>query len=195
MKMRLKALNKPIGAESENAENEDNGLALHIPTETGVVHILLEDIICLEADNNYTIFHRRESQPLILRGFLADYERMLPSSSSSDFMRVHRSAVVNMSAIVRVERNHSRKGLLLTLQGGREVKVSREKTQLFLKRYYGNIVVTHDGSQLVIELRGVLAQADRRAGGGGGRKKISRHRKEKTFAFPKNGRKQTQGKH
>jgi two-component system LytT family response regulator len=100
VKMRLKALNKPIGAESANAESED-GSALHIPTKTGVEYVAYEDIICLEADNNYTIVHRVESKPLILRGSLTEYAQRLPSSA--DFFFANRSYIVGKRYIREVD--------------------------------------------------------------------------------------------
>lgn len=186
------------------ADGNEGTSSITITSPRGEVHIPVAEIVCCVAKNTYTEVwyhtgtpengngkpshhaHTHTVEQHLHAENLQAWEAKLPPS---DFMRVHRSAVVNMSAIVRVERNHTRKGLTLTLQGGHEIKVSREKTQLFLKRYYGNLVVTPDGSQLVVELRGALAQNGRRASaGGGGGQKIPRHHKEKTSAFPKNGK-------
>lgn len=93
IKMRLKVLNKPIGAADEftaGAEETDDQ-TLHIPTDEGVLHIPFEEITCLEADNNYTTIHRAESRPVTTRAFLSGYEPILPSA---DFFRVNRSFIV-----------------------------------------------------------------------------------------------------
>jgi DNA-binding LytR/AlgR family response regulator len=152
MKMRLKALNKPIGAESENAENEDNGLALHIPTETGVVHISFEELICLEADNNYTVFHCAENPPLILRGFLADYEKMLSPSSSSDFFRVNRSYIVQKRYIREIDLKK------------REIKLTEN---VMLRK---PIIVSHSRKNVLRAWRKELLSAMHQKWGGGSKR-------------------------
>ncbi len=159
--------------------SKETSAIIAIASPHGEVHIPVADIVCCVAKNIYTEVwyhtgtpendngkpshhaHTHTVEQHLHAENLQTWEAKLPPS---DFMRVHRSAMVNMNAIVRVERNHTCKGLTLTLQGGHEVKVSREKTQFFLKRYYGNLVVTPDGSQLMVELRGALAQNSKRGG-------------------------------
>lgn len=157
VKMRLKALNKPIGAEIESAENESaeggiadgkDGLALHISTKTGVEYVAYDDIICLEADNNYTIVHRVESKPLILRGSITEHAQMLPSSA--DFVFANRSYIVQKRYIREVD--------LKT----REITLT-EKVMLRKP-----IVVTHSRKNVLREWRNELLSAIHQKNRGGG---------------------------
>lgn len=170
---------------SEEVRGNDVSIITFVTSE-GDIHIPVADITCCLALNTYTEVcyyrdtkHTKQSRTQLTKHHLHNSVRHLHSDNlrqwehqlpKDHFMRVHRSAVVNMNAITRVERHHTRKGLILTLRDGREVKVAREKTQLFLKRYYGNLVVTRDGAHLVVEHKKNTDTYRERLTGGGGRK-------------------------
>ena len=63
--------------------------------------VLLSDLAILEADNNYTTVYTRDGK-FIYSTVLKKMEEKLPSS---DFIRVHRSYVVNVQAIEGFEGN------------------------------------------------------------------------------------------
>jgi DNA-binding LytR/AlgR family response regulator len=85
-------------------------------TGTGRTRIRLQDIECLEADRNYINVYTPQ-RSYLLRRTLNSMEKSLPAG---DFLRVHRSIIVNR-AMIR-ERRH---GGVLVLCSGRAVRVSR----------------------------------------------------------------------
>jgi DNA-binding LytR/AlgR family response regulator len=89
---------------------------VEVMTGTGRTRIRLQDIECLEADRNYINVYTPQ-RSYLLRRTLNSMEKSLPAD---DFLRVHRSIIVNR-AMIR-ERRH---GGVLVLCSGRAVRVSR----------------------------------------------------------------------
>lgn len=89
---------------------------LEVMTGTGHTRIRLEDIECLEAERNYINVHT-PGRSYLLRRTLASLEESL---GARNFERVHRSLIVNRARI-----REWRRGGVLVLDSGREVRVSR----------------------------------------------------------------------
>lgn len=68
-----------------------------------LVRISTGTIQYIESLNDRTIVHRIDGDPVASLISLHDVEEMLPTDQ---FMRVHRSFIVNMAAVREVERNH-----------------------------------------------------------------------------------------
>src|SRR6186713_1316693 len=62
-----------------------------IPTSEGLQFIKLNEIIYLEANNNYTYFHLSGHKYIVSRT-LKDFEEMLPEDT---FLRIHNSYIIN----------------------------------------------------------------------------------------------------
>lgn len=85
---------------TEPRENDYvNGAHFFIKVKNQLKKILLEDIGVLEAYDNYSYVHTAESKHLI-SSTLKQLEQKLPQES---FIRVHRSYMVNLKAIERIE--------------------------------------------------------------------------------------------
>lgn len=91
-------------------------IVVEVMTGTGRTQVRLEDIECLEADRNYINVHTR-ARSYLLRQTLSSLEKSL---EPRDFMRIHRSIIVNR-AMIRERRG----GGVLVLNSGRVVRVSR----------------------------------------------------------------------
>ena len=78
------------------------------------------DIIWIEAEDYYVLVHSKQGRHLV-RATLASFEQRLDPRT---FLRVHRTAIVNVDE-VRTVRDDGR--LLLTLSSGAEVGVSRSR--------------------------------------------------------------------
>jgi hypothetical protein len=89
---------------------------VEVMTGTGHTRIRLEDIECLEAERNYINVHTPE-RTYLLRRTLSSLEESL---GSRNFERVHRSIIVNRAKV-----RERRRGGVLVLHSGREVRVSR----------------------------------------------------------------------
>jgi two-component system LytT family response regulator len=90
------------------------------------IHIVkIEDIIYLAADNNYTTFHIKDSEPIVISRTLKEYDKILDSKG---FFRSHQSFLVNVIEIVRISKKD---GGYLVMSNGAEVPLAtRRKEQL-----------------------------------------------------------------
>jgi two-component system LytT family response regulator len=80
----------------------------------------ITDIEWIEAADDYTTLHAGATKPLCNLG-LGEIEKRL---NSQQFMRVHRSAIINISRIRHLEKD-GEGGMIATMASGEEVKVSR----------------------------------------------------------------------
>jgi two-component system LytT family response regulator len=92
---------------------------LVIPMRDGDRHLPVADIVRCEADRNYTVFHLRRGERVMSSRTLNSYEEFL---ADNDFVRVHRSHIVNRSHVRSV-------GALddLLMDDGSKVEISRRR--------------------------------------------------------------------
>lgn len=101
-----------------NRSQETDSLA--VPARDGVVKVPVGSIDWLQAEDNYVRLHAAGRSHLV-RATLSALEKRL---ASSDFVRIHRSAVVSVSRIARLRRLASdRYAVVLTT--GAQLRVSR----------------------------------------------------------------------
>jgi hypothetical protein len=98
------------------AARERSSDLVEVMTGTGHASIRIQDIEFLEAERNYINVHTPE-RTYLLRRTLASLEESL---ARRNFERVHRSIIVNRDKI-----REWRRGGVLVLRSGREVRVSR----------------------------------------------------------------------
>ncbi|HLP93394.1 MAG TPA: LytTR family DNA-binding domain-containing protein [Saprospiraceae bacterium] len=111
-------------------------LRIAIPTSRGLEMIPVSDILYLEADWNYTYFHfMRGGVKLKLHASqsLKNYESAL--ESYPDFLKVHRSYVVNLLQVDRFNRSDS----ALELSDGSVVPVARGSREELEERLRGGM--------------------------------------------------------
>ena len=101
---------------------------LSVPTTEGVLWIPTQDIIRLEAMRSYCSIHLTNGKRLVASHPLSDFEKQL---DTVEFMRVHKSHLVNMSQIQEYIRGE---GGSLVLKDGSSVSVSRATKQAVLER-------------------------------------------------------------
>jgi preprotein translocase subunit SecG len=121
---------------SENVESETDessvkrlGIADHITVRSGtkIKIIPVGDIRFIKADGDYISIHAAEGSWL-KEQTMNSAENMLPMDS---FLRVHRSYIVNINSISRIERYGERHQLVL--RDGETVKISVARYQLLRK--------------------------------------------------------------
>ena len=98
-----------------------------IPTADGLQFINLEDIMYLEASNNYTYIFLSTSQKLLVSRTLKEFEDLLPSET---FLRIHHSNIVNSIFVVRYIRGE---GGQVVMRDGTVLDVSKRKKSEFLQ--------------------------------------------------------------
>ncbi len=100
-----------------------------IPTANGLQFINLEDIMYLEASNNYTNIYLSASQKYLVSRTLKDFEDLLPAET---FLRIHHSTIIN---IFYVERYIRGDGGQVVMRNGIWLDVSKRKKSEFLQAF------------------------------------------------------------
>jgi two-component system LytT family response regulator len=105
-------------------EKESRKQRIVVPLAKGELLINSDEIDWIEADDYYAAIHARNARHLVRESLSSLAERLDPSQ----FVRVHRSAIVNVARVNEVR--HEGPETLLVLQDGAEVRVSRRKRQV-----------------------------------------------------------------
>lgn len=105
---------------------------IQIPTPTGMRVVKLEEIVYLEAKNNYTFIHLTSKKSgLMLAKNLGQMERDLPADY---FFRSHKSFLVNIQAIKEYNRDDT---FALVMSNGDKVRLARRKKAALKSRLSG----------------------------------------------------------
>lgn len=113
------------GAAAVPGKSDDNKNLVLINHSKGFTLVDFKDIIWLEASDNYTNLFLNGQKKIVASKTLKEFETILPTS---DFFRVHRSALVNIH-FVKEYSNHD--GGEVILSDGTRVQVSKARTQEF----------------------------------------------------------------
>lgn len=132
-------INKVRKQTAEREARENRGLPLSvnlprrafnritIPTIEGLVFVEFDDILYVEAQSNYTIFHLNRQPKLTVSKTLKEVEEMLPADL---FFRIHHSHIVNLAFIRKYIRGN---GGQIELADGTQLDVSRRRKEEFLR--------------------------------------------------------------
>ncbi len=101
-----------------------------VPTAEGFELIYAEQIICCEANNNYTNFFLKNKNKIVACRTLKDIEEQLQGFPF--FVRVHNSYLVNLNEVTRYIRGE---GGYLVMSDGTSVNVSRSRKEALLKHF------------------------------------------------------------
>ncbi|MDQ3015519.1 MAG: LytTR family DNA-binding domain-containing protein [Bacteroidota bacterium] len=108
-----------------NEKDRNNRLA--VASLEGLQFVLMDDIIYLEAESNYTSIYLQSDPRIIVSKVLKDFEELLPSNK---FIRIHHSHIINL--------NHLRKylkgeGGQVEMSNGKMLDISRRKKEEFIR--------------------------------------------------------------
>src|ERR1051326_7627958 len=92
-----------------------------IPTTEGLQFINVEDIVYLEASNNYTNIFLSTNQKFLVSRTLKDFEEMLPGET---FLRIHHSNIINKYYVEKYIRGE---GGQVVMRHGYVLDVSKRK--------------------------------------------------------------------
>lgn len=113
-----------------NMQRKQLPTRLSISTSEGIIFIEIKNIIRLEAKQNYTEFTFVNSQKKILASInLGEYEDRL--KTYSEFMRVHRSHLVNLKFVEKYVKGD---GGYLDIKGGDKITISRKYKDLIINQ-------------------------------------------------------------
>lgn len=100
---------------------------ISLPTFDGFEIVSTQDIILFSAENNYRNVHLKNEKKILVTKTIKVYDDLL---STSGFLRVHQSHLVNVSSIVKYTNGD---GGSLTLSNNSTIDVSRRKKEFLLK--------------------------------------------------------------
>lgn len=112
----------------KNIEKKDaKDFRIAVPSNQGVFFFTIEEVVRMEADKSYTHIHLVNKKPFIASKTLKHFEEML---EGFDFIRTHKSHLVNPRHITRVSNDHD----FILLTDGSKVEVSRRKKEEVLQQ-------------------------------------------------------------
>ena len=85
--------------------------------------MLIKDIICILAEGNYTNIFSLDKKKYLVRKLLKDWVVVLPKNN---FLRIHRSALINLNHISGIEKWHNSTFRVHLLNFDRSIAVSRQ---------------------------------------------------------------------
>ena len=97
-----------------------------VPSHNGYEMIKLNDIIAIEAENNYVFFILEDGRKLLASQALSYYEDLLPEHS---FFRIHKSHIINFKKVTSVEPGRMGKALL---SNGKALDIAARRKAAFL---------------------------------------------------------------
>lgn len=125
-------MNKAENNRNESLKNLANDLTdrtaikkITLPSGQGYRLVDIDEIIRIEADSNYSVFHLNNLEKIAVSKILKEYEEILPEER---FVRVHKSSIVNLKY---VKEYNSKNGLQVILTNGDAITVSRRRASDF----------------------------------------------------------------
>ena len=106
---------------------EEANKKLVIPHQTGITFLEENEIVCLEANRNYTEIHTKSDKKILVAKTLGDFEELLTTSS---FFRAHRSFIINLQAL---EQWVNKEGGYLLMSNQLRVPLARNRRERFFK--------------------------------------------------------------
>lgn len=104
------------------SKKEVKDFKIAVPSAEGFYFFMVDEILRLEADKNYTHIHLQQKRPFIASKTLKHFEDLLDDFS---FIRTHKSHLVNPRHVTRLSNNSE----YLVLTDGSRVEVSRRKKE------------------------------------------------------------------
>lgn len=102
-------------------KKDRNAFKLALATLERTYFFAPHDIMWCEGNNNYTHFHLKDHAPVVVSKTLKEYEEML---SEFDFIRVHKSFLVNTSYISEIDKEG-----IIKMADGTPIAISRRRKE------------------------------------------------------------------
>ncbi len=117
-------------------ENFESNLPekIALPTSSGIEIVLPEDIIYVEAFNNYSTFHISDGRKIMVSKTIGYVESLI---ATDDFLRIHKTNIINMRHIESY--NLSKSGGDITMKNGKKLVLSRRTKQNFIDKIENRI--------------------------------------------------------
>lgn len=103
---------------------------LGIPSLSEIMFVRIDDIICIQSDNNYSLVHTQKGEKLVSSKNIGYYEELL---SDLHFFRVHNSYLINLKKIKQYVRG---KSAIVMMDNGMRLDVASRRKEEFLEMLY-----------------------------------------------------------
>lgn len=125
-----KNINMQVKSLLHNINNVNSGLQkVAVHTVDGLEFVKAEDIVRLEAQGSYTVFHLVNKLTLLASKNIKDYEDIL---TGDIFFRIHNSHIINLNAI---KKYHKGRGGYIIMDDGTTIEVATRRKNDFLSRF------------------------------------------------------------
>lgn len=104
----------------------DNKILIRVGSHS--VMIKLDEIIFITADRQYSKIYVKDDRHFVIKKSLKDWEKILPGNL---FARIHRSAIINLGFIVKVERVEKNKYRVYLKCADNPMNISRRYYKFF----------------------------------------------------------------
>ncbi len=102
-----------------------------IPLMSGFEVVNPDEVLYIEADDNFSIIHLHDRKPLMACRKLKFYEENL---SEVGFYRVHRSTMINLNHVVKYTKG---KAAFVTISNGKEIDIAQSRKAGFVEKFLG----------------------------------------------------------
>lgn len=115
-----------------NLKNTELQKKLVIRSKAKLESYNLSDIVYLNSEDNYTLLHLNDQKRLVISKTLKEYEEMLCMEENSSFMRIHKTFIVNLHFVKKIERGSD---CIAVLKDNTQLVVSRRKKMAFIEKF------------------------------------------------------------
>lgn len=99
-----------------------------VPQLGSIRFVALDEIISLQADNNYTIIHLKDMQKLVISKTMKEFEELLDDNR---FVRIHKSYIINLHYVSEYS---TIDGGVAKMIDGNQWSISRRQLDIFLEK-------------------------------------------------------------
>lgn len=101
---------------------------ISVPTQSGVVFIMLNDILYTHAEGNYVSLQLQDGRTLLISRSLKEIQDVL---EEFHFLRIHRQYIINLNQVKSYNRNEG----ILTMEDDAKLPVSRSLKDVLISKY------------------------------------------------------------
>jgi two-component system LytT family response regulator len=122
---------KPSSVQLQNMQRQISGelpTKIAIAAQNGVSFIGLDEIVYVEASNNYSKLVLTDKHVYTVSKTLKDVQEVL---EESNFLRVHRQYIINLNHVKQFNRNEG----ILTMDNGDHLPIARNQKDKLIEKY------------------------------------------------------------
>ena len=121
------ALKKIQNKKANQISNNFSDKIIAISTTKSIEFLAIKDIMYLEADGKYTIFHLIDGKTKVVSKNLGEYEKVLPTHV---FFRIHHKYIVNLQKVISINKSD---GNYCHLDNGKTLSIAKRRQESLRK--------------------------------------------------------------